>query len=206
VTERARRGPLFFMSYAHPPFREHQGSLQQVTEFFHELRELVIEHAGLRAGEDPGFMDTTIAGGRQWNRELRTAVGTCGVFVALLSPHYFASKWCGKEWNAFARRPVVGAATSETAMLPVIWMPWRGAKVPSAIEPVQRFMPDRAGSEIAGRYRQDGVRGMIFMGDSGYQTVLWQLATRIADIVDTHEVGTLILEPDELISAFGETE
>ena len=61
-----------------------------------------------RPGADPGFMDLSMNPGSEWRGELLEAVGTCKVFVALLSPSYTASEWCGKEWDAFSRRKVTG--------------------------------------------------------------------------------------------------
>ncbi|WP_433332318.1 TIR-like protein FxsC [Spirillospora sp. CA-294931] len=205
MTAEYRGSPLFFLSYAHPTSSGGQRGLAAVTEFFTELSMLVADRAGLRAGEIPGFMDSSIEAGRQWNRELRRAVGTCKVFVALLSPNYFTSEWCGREWCAFARRRVTGAVGSDTAIVPVVWTPFMEDQMPSLVKDPQHFMPqDPVRVQVAESYVEYGLNGMHYSGDSNYQTVLWKLAGCIAKIAYDCEVEPLILESTELYNGFEE--
>jgi hypothetical protein len=200
VSDEAEGHPVFFLSYAH----EHLGTQRnQVLEFFDELCALVADMAGLRAGEVPGFIDTSIGAGREWNTELLTAVGTCKVFVALLSPKYFTSEWCGREWFAFAQREVTGESLAERAMVPVRWLNWRDHPIPPAINRIQWFSLSRYPA-IDDTYQEEGLRGMIYMNDDNAQTVLWRLASRIVDISESHHVKRLTLRPEDLRNAFEE--
>jgi hypothetical protein len=65
-----------------------------VAKFFDDLSDDVRQLTGAAL---PGFMDQGMAVGTRWSDQLSEALGTCRVFVALLSPSYIASHWCG--WN-----------------------------------------------------------------------------------------------------------
>src|SRR3954466_15961762 len=91
--------PLFFLSYARSRLRPDDGSDPDrfAAKFFADLSDNV---AHLTGAALPGFMDRHTAAGTPWSDRLSEALGTCRVFVALLSPSYFTSEWCGREWAA----------------------------------------------------------------------------------------------------------
>ena len=121
--------PVFFLSCAAPA----AGGARQHLErrFFNDLSEDVAALVGRAVGSDPGFMDIAVRPGRELRSELLQAIGTSQVFVALLSPRYMASSWCGMEWGAFSRRRVVkpfsdAPAPGTTGIIPVLWTPVPG--------------------------------------------------------------------------------
>lgn len=210
------RSPLFFLSYAHSPAikrarsKDH-GRNWRVVRFFEDLSENVAELVSRPAGSDPGYMDRSIAGGRRWTPDLLRAIGTCQVFVALLSPVYVDSLWCGLEWHAFAQRQVLsfpqGQRSNETAIIPVIWAPIHEEDIPDIVREIQWFYPhDSSNTSIAAPYESDGVLGLLQLDNDAYQAVVWQLARRITDIHYTHRVEPRSFEVDELRNIFKEQE
>src|SRR5689334_3703665 len=105
------REPVFFLSYPRPPqVRRTTPRTQDVRQFparfFEDVSEHVAQLMGTGPGEDPGSMDIQTQPGTEWNDKLRRAVGTCQVFVPLLSPGWQTSPWCQLEWQAFSRRAI----------------------------------------------------------------------------------------------------
>lgn len=204
------RDPLFFLSYAHEAQREHdvpRGRNRWFAKFFNDLSENVAELISREPGSDPGYMDMSIPYGDHWNANLLHAVGTCQVFVALLSRPYFRSEWCGMEWYAFSQRKVTGrgsaGSSNQTAIVPVIWAPFRDEDVPSAVSPVQRFSPRGLPDEVRAQYEADGVFGLLKMSvDHAYPMVIWRLARHIADIHYAHRVEPNVLLDTELCDSF----
>lgn len=200
--------PLFFLSYAHSSASSSQAN-SFVLKFFKHLSEDVAELAGRTASADPGFMDlSSMPGGTRWTPELLHAVGTCQVFVTLLSPWYLSSKWCGMEWDAFSRRQVrsrEGTPSNETCIVPVVWAPYREELASPQILAIQRFsLGDPQDADVRQRYEHEGVLGLMKMGRWGsYQTVVWRLAYRIAGIAYNHRVeANVFTQPEELNNLF----
>jgi FxsC-like protein len=113
----------------------------------------------LRAGDkdnpNVGFLDTRdIDLGAPWSEELTTALLHSRTFVALCSPSYFQSEYCGKEWALFADRVeqfLREAGPRPPVMFPLVWMA-RTAMHPAA--EVLQHTTERLGE----RYREDGLR------------------------------------------------
>jgi hypothetical protein len=207
-----RLSPLFFVSYSHsddtyaPNSPEHEPNWR-FMEFFNELSENVAELISRGAGADPGYIDQSIADGEKWPAELLKAVGSCQVFVALLSARYIESDWCGKEWHAFSQREISrldgNEPRSQTAIIPVIWAPFPQDRCPTAVTDVQRFspraIPDRS---ITRQYETNGIFGLMKLGDqTAYNAVLW----RIAQLHYTYRVEPrLFRSSEELRNIFRE--
>jgi hypothetical protein len=211
------RSPLFFLSYAHSLVTgqarsKNQGRNRRFVRFFEDLSENVAELVSRTAGSDPGYMDqSSIAAGRRWTPELLRALGTCQVFVALLSPIYIDSAWCSLEWHAFSRRQVTSypdrAISNETAIIPVIWAPVREPDVPRKIQDVQWFYPlAMPETDKAASYEGDGVVGLLQIDEIAYQAVVWRLAQRIAEIHYTHRVEPRTIQIGKLRNVFKEQE
>jgi hypothetical protein len=211
--------PLFFLSYAHSQvFTRNMGEARErnwrFTQFFRDLSENLAELVSRPTGSDPGYMDLgymdrSISEGERWNPELLKAIGTCQVFVALLSPVYFGSSWCGLEWHAFSQRRVLSSTQAETsnqtAILPVIWAPVREQDVPAVVKEVQWFYPrDVPTAGITLRYENDGVVGLLQLDDVAYKSVVWRLAQRIAQIHYSHRVEPGSFQFGELRNVFEE--
>ena|ERR1700683_2567921 len=209
-----RGSPLFFLSYAHSQTKRDSGVSYErnrwFVKFFEDLSENVAELVSRPAGSDPGYMDQWIAAGRLWTPDLLNAIGTCQVFVALLSPIYIDRDWCGMEWHGFSRRRVISypesRATTETAIIPVTWAPVREQDLPPIVQKVRPFHPrDMTNTNQAASYENDGVVGLLRMDETtAYHAVVWRLAQRIAEIHYTHRVKPRVSQVDELRNVFKE--
>ncbi len=68
-----------------------------LVQFRNELSEMVSTRCGLNR-EDVLFVDTeALRTGAHWETNIRDALQSTRVLVALWSPHYFSSEWCGRE-------------------------------------------------------------------------------------------------------------
>jgi hypothetical protein len=83
--------PLFFFSYARA---DDDGYVQR---FYADLVNEVGRQSG-RRDDDVGFRDlSTIPVGSPWRQRLIEALSRTRTFVALCSPTYYGSEFCGKE-------------------------------------------------------------------------------------------------------------
>jgi len=206
--------PLFFLSYAHPGESRGPGPPREpsrhVIKFFDDLSETVAELVPRQPGSYPGYLDRSIPDGGHWTHELLEAIGTCQVFVALLSPSYFISPWCSMEWYAFSQRKAerrAGTAPDhETGIIPVIWAPFPHEPVPAVVNEIQRFMPHGLPDpRIAAQYEREGVFGLLHMRqEPSYQAVVWRLAQRIAKRRASHRVDPCTFRQSELRDIFRE--
>jgi hypothetical protein len=209
------RQPLFFLSYAHSgtgrrPQGPHHEANRHFIQFFDDLSENVAELVARQTGSDPGFLDRAIPDGGRWNRELLNALGSCQVFVALLSVPYVTSSWCGMEWHAFSQRRVIprtGSRRGEpTGIIPVSWAPVAQDKLPKVVRDVQRFSPTGLPDpDITAQYEAEGVYGLRRLRlEDAYQAVVWRLAQRIADFHHHHRVEPRTFDGTELRDIFRE--
>jgi hypothetical protein len=143
-------------------------------------------------------MDLTMDPGERWKGELLQKVGTCQVLVCLVSvPYLTNSEWCAMEWDAFTQREVYlrsdGTRVDATAIIPVLWGPPDGLG-PSEVDEVSRFIPrDMCSAEVAGQYRAQGLKGLMFVGgDAEYRPIVWSLARSIARIHNQYWVKPLV--------------
>lgn len=198
--------PLFFLSYAHAG----RGQQSLLVRFFDDLSENVAQLVSRPAGSDPGYLDRSMTGGNRWASELLRAIGTCRVFVALLSDSYFQSTWCSMEWFAFSQRAVVSCADNglvqQSAVIPVVWAaPLPPDQTPAVIANVQQFSPnDMPNTDISRRYQAEGVFGLLRTQVDLYDAVVWKLAQRIAHIYHSYRVEPHVLEQHELRDVFRE--
>ncbi|MCL7456305.1 TIR-like protein FxsC [Micromonospora echinofusca] len=190
--------PVFFLSYAHKKNQvaAPRDTNQKVFQLFVDLSDHVVELLGLGPGRTAGFMDRMLDGGQVWTDDLAFAAGHCQVFIPLISTHYLNSDWCAREWDAFTRRPILtrpGAEPSagETPVIPVNWSLVERRRLPAAVSRRQMFTPTRLPPEIAPQYHEEGIYGLLSLGDTGkaaYDAVVWRLAQRIARAYQTHWV------------------
>jgi hypothetical protein len=125
--------PVFFVSYRRPyepgsPTLASRPLRPEVRQFFQDLTEDVGELIGAPLGHHLGYLDRADSVGVGWERHWLTAIGTCQVLICLMSePLLRDSKWCAREWHAFARRRVspnsASALTGGSPIVPVIWLP-----------------------------------------------------------------------------------
>lgn len=209
--------PLFFLSYARggdpsgPDGSPSAGSRRRLLEerLFRDLSENVAQLVSLRVGVEPGFLDRSVMSGRSWSEELLTALGTCQVFVPLLSPRYLQSEWCGMEWHAFSSRTVetsgAAVAAPQRGVIPVMWAPVREDKLPPAVRGTSFFSPsERPSPAVLRDYLSDGLYGLMRTSrDTSYQVVVWQLSKLVARLYHTQRVKPRKLTMADLQDDFG---
>ena len=85
----------FFVSYARV-----DNATAWISTF---IEELLAEHQKFAAGRDlTYFFDKhEIGAGADWQHTLNHGIAHSKLFVAFISPNYFASEWCRKEWRAW---------------------------------------------------------------------------------------------------------
>ena len=118
---------LYFASYArHDARRARPGVPSPLERVFEKLRDRVRAKAGIN-DEDAikriAFVDAqSIATGEEWEERLSDAAHHAQVLVCFVSPTYFNSEWCAKEFDLFRRR-VEQRADVGTApvIIPIIW-------------------------------------------------------------------------------------
>lgn len=129
-----------------------------LQDFFDTLVHEVALKLGLRQ-EEIAFLDTSsIEQGQPWNDDLAEALRTCQAFVAVCSPSYYRSEWCGKEWAAFqARLPEKREPGSPAFLIPVLWIPDASVPVPvGELRYTNPHLPERAGLRQLGKLDRSG--------------------------------------------------
>jgi TIR domain len=192
--------PLFFLSYARRP-RASDASEQLVARFFNDLSDNVAQLVARAPGASIGIMDQSILGGTYWTDGLLHALGTCQVFIPLISVPYVTSQWCAMEWDAFSRRTVTSAtsASAGSPIVPVMWAPISASQIPEPIRSYEWFPP--ATADYGG---QDyGLSGLLqTKQEATYQRLAWQLAQRIADLSHEYHVEEQTPRPEDLRNVF----
>ncbi|WP_369169918.1 TIR-like protein FxsC [Streptomyces sp. R28] len=175
-SEAPREGPLFFLSYsraAYPASGKTHGNPEE--DFFHLVSQHVMEMTDFD-GESPGFMADSLTKGARWREEAYAALAEARVFVPLLSPSYFESKWCHREWSVFRWRQSLGGVI---ATVPVLWEPVDPTQLPREVREVQ-YMSSTLDSELAA---VGGLRGLRESGHwSQYRRVAWAIAQTIVEV------------------------
>ena len=195
-------GPFFFFSYARD---DHLGDAQRVIKRFYEDLETEVA-ARLGLPRPLGFMDSrSISNGDDWSDELREALGTCCVFVPILSRTMFGREYCGREWAYFERR--MDAAKQKAGgvrpplIQPVLFVgPHRLTPVPEVVKKVQ----NRA-DEFPSQYNEEGLRGvMILRENEDYRQFLIAFAERLATVFESHGAAPAVELPriEDLPNAF----
>jgi hypothetical protein len=144
--------PYFFLSHAHAAgtrdgSRRPARPTTLVRRLFFELCDHLGELCPPISPVPVGMMDARIEMGEDWAAWLGRQLGQCRVLVALLSPGYFASEMCGKEWAAFSSRavrhvpgaagPTADPTAVPSAIVPVRWVPTPLDEMPAAARRLQ---------------------------------------------------------------------
>ncbi|GAA1407146.1 hypothetical protein GCM10009639_55530 [Kitasatospora putterlickiae] len=170
--------PYFFFSYAR---RDQLVGGAFVDQFFTDLRD---ELARIEPDAGPGelaYRDTErLRVGDDWERQLSRMVGASRTMVALYSPAYFASDYCGKEWTAFdhrTRRHEEQTGESVPALIPVLWEP-PPEDLPVEVRRIQ-YVQDDFGPE----YAAGGLRHLLRTDPHGaaYRLVVRVIAERVRE-------------------------
>lgn len=189
--------PYFFLSYARSRFRPDDGTDgdRWVTKFYRDLSSDV----GIISGApNPGFMDRQIPTGMQWPENVAEALASCRVFIALLSPAYFSSEYCGKEWAAFVAR----ARSQQTgldrplAIIPALWTRMGPREIPAGLSSMQYIPPD-----FPPQYASEGFYGIMKLGRyrEQYKQAILQLARLVKETAEEAELATGPISSFELL-------
>lgn len=170
------RRPHFFLSYARSRYRP-EDSDRWVAKFFNDLCHDIGQATGTL---NPGFMDRQIPVGTEWPDQLADALANCRVFVALFSPTYFTSEYCGKEWAAFLKRYHAQTAglNRPPAIIPALWTPMDISEIPEPLHSMQNIPP-----EFPRAYGTEGLYGIMKLGRfrEQYKETVLRLATVIKE-------------------------
>lgn len=173
------REPYFFLSYARRDDREDAF----VGRFYEDLV-AELDRLGVDCGGQAPFRDVERMGlGTDWERTLGREIGNCRALVALCSPAYLNSLYCGKEWAAFQDRLVAYRAKTDIdvpALIPVLWAPIQGA-MPPEIGQYQYYEPT-----MGKEYPEQGLMSLLRTDPTGdaYRTVLRLVAKRVRYAAD----------------------
>ena len=171
--------PMFYLSYRKSLYRRlHDDSDPDrwVKKFYHDLSSDVHQ---LTSAATPGYMDINLNVGSIWSDETAWALGACRVFVPVITPGYFESEWCGKEWGAFELRASSHAPRGANAVLPVLWTPYKRYVLPDIVERIQLISPN-----MPATYEKEGIYGLMKLRryQAAYKKTVFQLAKRITDV------------------------
>ncbi|GAA3502786.1 hypothetical protein GCM10019016_098950 [Streptomyces prasinosporus] len=178
--------PYFFLSYAHTPRVGPGGGDPDhwVHVLYRDLCNHIMALTDLPAGVPAGFMDREMSSGDGWPQKLSENLARCRVFVPLLSPRYFTSEMCGREWYAFHERQVRVKAVDgreTSAIVPALWTRVDYAQLPDSVRHIHL---DHA--TFGERYATNGIYGLIKLSrlrDEYEETVL-TLAQRIVQVAE----------------------
>ncbi len=179
VMEHEQHRPYFFFSYAR---RDYEAEDAFVNQFFNDLRDELgrLVGTGVRI-EELAYRDTErLRLGDDWAEKLATMLGRSRTMVALYSPAYFASLYCGKEWTAFrgrVRRHHEDTGELIPALVPVLWEPVEPGGLADEVNKIQWAQPDMG--EAYARY---GLRALLRTAQGGaYEQVVRVVAERVRD-------------------------
>ncbi len=90
----------YFISYAHKDNKLPDGKPGFVNEFVEKLRNGSEEHKRIFGGEIRAFFDETeIHDMSDWDNRIRSSLASSRFLIVLLSPNYFKSEYCAREFD-----------------------------------------------------------------------------------------------------------
>jgi hypothetical protein len=141
---------VYFTSYAR---LDAKGT--RLDKVFERIKDRVRSLLGIGSAEELAalaFVDSqSIDTGEEWRAELATAVHEASVLVCFLSPTYFNSEWCAKEFAVFRRR-LAAAGARPRAIIPVLW---EIGFIPSAVARYQH-----SNDRFPKSYASEGLRAL----------------------------------------------
>ncbi|MBS1914412.1 MAG: TIR domain-containing protein [Bacteroidetes bacterium] len=148
-------------------------------------------------GLSDGYRDkVSMEGGTRWRPELVEALQTAGAFVPILTPAYFTSGYCGKEWYVFDRR--LRAASADADQLPPLIHPVLWIAPGMLPQPLPRTVSDiqYLHEDYGEPYARYGVRSLVknqrFEG--AYQEFIDAFAQRLTTVIRSHAIGPVQLD------------
>jgi FxsC-like protein len=189
----------YFFSYA----RKNRNS--DLDQFIADLNEQILLREYFPEKEVGFFDGKRLETGTKWEDELATALRTSRVFLALCSPDYINSDYCGKEFQVFLQRyksyvQQKKPATPPKLILPIIW----GAPSGSLRDVISQFQ--YTDDALPAVYAQEGLAYMMKLKAHAddYATFVNRLAQKIVRASADHPLDDLaqLRGIDRVISAF----
>jgi FxsC-like protein len=193
----------FFLSYARC----------DADVYFKRFRQELAEAVRVKVGgdlESVAFFDRDdIGAGEEWPDTLSSALQHSRIFVPIYTRSYFASDYCGREWEVFRQRQDAlmanGAAQRPPVIQPVLWV--GKEDLPDPMPGVARGAQfDNAA--YGDDYAEIGLRQMMLQNRyrDARRTFIAALADRIVDVARDHELPPLGAKPliTDIRSAFVE--
>ncbi|WP_306208514.1 TIR-like protein FxsC [Actinoplanes sp. RD1] len=184
--------PRFFISYVHHSAEDNR----LVEKFFLDLCNDVQVFSSKDDGT--GFCDTSLQLGDRWSDGLVEALSTAQVFLPLLSPSYFRSEACGKEWTVFESR--IAPAGRSTSIIPLLWVPM------DTLHPVADRYQYREAA-FGDEYERVRLRRLIRGAQAVYNDFVQVLAQRVVELSTGRPVPPATDRPGfhQIASAFAAT-
>lgn len=189
----------FFFSYTRANNDEY------LKTFFRDLSEEVRLRRGLPAGTEVGFFDQReLDLGEQWDETIVQALQHSRVLLAMASPAYFKSDYCGREWALFRERCRAATPAGQTVpplLKSVVWIEHPIAELPPTVQAGQLTLGDPHAL-----HNTKGVRHLLRREGrkDAYMDLLDQLAGQIIQAGDAHPLPPLTQIPRlaDVASAF----
>jgi FxsC-like protein len=181
----------FFLSYT----RANNDAF--LKRFFEELSQAIRDKRGLPSKAVVGYFDQQeLELGEDWEPLLVDALQTASVVVAVASPGYFKSDYCGKEWAVFRERITAGLAPGQPMpplLKPVVWIPFRTSDLSPAVTQGQFTFGDPAAiqNERGFKYLLKNLQAHEVL----FNDLIDKLAQEIVDAADQHQVPPLAAVP-----------
>ncbi|WP_206671093.1 TIR-like protein FxsC, partial [Streptomyces sp. CB01881] len=181
--------PYFYLSHFDAPRSGRGADDIWVRRLFQDLNEAILEITDVPRGVPVGFMDDGLDEGPVSDERVALALASCRVFVPLYTRRYFQSQRCGREWEAFTRRPVSpqspGAGFS-TGIVPVKWIPMERYRPPEA---AARLQADTA--DFGPDYDTEGLLTLMKLSyhRPAYELAVHRLARRIVAVADGTDIS-----------------
>ncbi len=180
---------IFYLSYAH------SDGDQYVQKLFKDLSDEVRRLSATGLGS-VGFADfSSIGVGDAWRPQILKALGTSRLAVCLYSPAYFASEYCGKEFQLFRWRMdlnrTISGGSGDNPILPVLWVTPNG--------PLPEGMPEIqiVDSSTSSAYIKEGLRFLMRLAKfrDEYQEFVVALARKVVQAAERSPLPALASLP-----------
>ncbi|MCK5148184.1 TIR domain-containing protein [bacterium] len=181
---------IFFFSYSHVDKSPYLDS------FYVELEKAVKQRLD-EAVDQIGFCDKrSLAPGDRWRGELGSALSKTRIFLALYSPQFFSSDYCGKEWTFFQSRIKCQFGSNMNKLppliIPILWLPFTNTfKVHPSAEGIQYELdgcPDK--------YFNEGMQSLVMKDDNTRVDVVRILADRVVECCKNFHLNPATDLPD----------
>ncbi|KPI15860.1 FxsC C-terminal domain containing protein [Actinobacteria bacterium OK074] len=201
----------FFLSHARREDPE-----AEYAERFHDLEAEYVErfHADLLAAllaleadcaaqMSFGEVERLYDGG-QWQQEIGRAVGRCRAFVALCSPAYVNSRYCGREWKVFEDRLDLYRTETDIdarALVAVLWQPMPSAPPPAMGRHL--LVPDLPRPDRE-EYEEQGLYGLMRTDPAGpaYRAVVAAVARAVRKAAENYRLRAADRDLETVRGAF----